>query len=168
MNKILPLVIIIILFSNFSNAQLKPNKLFLGGYGGAQMYTTGAGNSFIFGAEFGNNINKDISFLGNAGAILEGDYKRYEITVNMRAYMGNESTVKFFGELGAGPYIFKSSYYSTTFSDTYMGVNFGLGGSLKIDDKTNLIIKGKFHNIFPTGGGTNWVNLTLGVNFNMN
>jgi hypothetical protein len=167
MKKIILAIFSILFISNFSNAQLNPKKLFLGGYAGAQMYTTGSYNSFIFGAEFGNNANKDVSFLGNAGAIIESSNKRYEITFNMRAYMGNETTVKFFGELGAGPYIFKSSYSSTSYSDTYMGVNFGLGGSLKFDDETNLIIKGKFHNIFPAGGGGNWVNLTVGVNFDM-
>lgn len=153
--------------SSESNAQLTPQKTFVGGFIGTTMYTTyGGGSSFRFGAEFGQNVNTDIAILGNAGAILEKSYKYYELTANVRAFLPSTSTVKFFGELGGGAYIFKysSSYYSSSSSQTYAGINVGMGGMVNLDKNIDLIIKAKFHNPFIRGGSLNWINLTAGVN----
>ncbi len=170
MKKTLLLIFIVLCFTTTVKAQLTPNKTFIGGFMGATMYTSyGGGSSFRFGAEFGQNVNTDISLLGNAGAIMEKSYKYYELTVNLRAFVPGNSTVKFFGELGGGAYIFRysgSSYYSSA-SETYAGINVGMGGLINIDKNVDMIIKAKFHNPFIKGGSINWINLTAGVNFTL-
>lgn len=168
MKKLLLIVFISLCFITNAKAQLTPNKTFVGGFVGATMYTTyGGGSSFRFGVEIGQNATSDIAILGNAGAIMEKSYKYYELTVNVRAFIPGSGTVKFFGELGTGAYIFKytgSSYYSSA-SETYAGINVGMGGMIHADKNTDVIVKAKFHNPFIKGGSLNWINLTAGVNF---
>lgn len=168
MKKTILLLLLTFLGFNISKAQLVPKKVFLGGYLGPSMYTGYNYNSLTFGAELGQNASKDVSMLLNAGVVLETGGKRYDITLNARSYISSETSLKFFGELGAGAYIFKSGSSYTSRSETYLGINFGLGGKIPMDNQTELVIKGKFHNVFPTGGfGLNWVNLTAGINFNL-
>lgn len=168
MKKIFLSVFILLCISSQSKAQLVPNKTFVGGFIGATMYTTyGGGSSFRFGTEFGQNVNTDIAMLGNVGAIMEKYYKYYELTVNVRAFIPGNSTVKFFGEVGGGAYIFKYSSpysYGSSSSETYAGINFGMGGKVDLDKNVDLIVKGKFHNPFIKGGSFNWINLTAGIN----
>lgn len=150
------------------NAQQQaPHQLFIGGYLGPQMYTTyGGGSSFHFGVEIGNYATKDVALVGNVGAVLEKNTKNYDITLNARAFAMSGPTVQLFGELGGGAYIFTASnYYSGTKSQTYLGINIGLGGKIEMDKSTDLIIKAKFHNPFFSGGSFNWINLTAGINF---
>lgn len=168
MKKILLFILAALCITSQANAQLVPDKVFVGGFIGTTMYTTyGGGSSFRFGAEIGQNVNSDVSILANLGAIMEKNYKYYELTANVRAFLPNTSTVKFFGELGGGAYIFRysSSYSSYSSSETYMGINVGMGGMVNISDNTDLVIKAKFHNPFIKGGSINWINLTAGINF---
>ncbi len=168
MKKIFLLLVVILCISTHAKAQLVPQRIFLGGYLGPQMYTTyGGGSSFHFGLEAGNTVAKDIDIVGNIGAILEKYGKTFDLTLNARAFTASGPTVQLFGELGGGAYIFTYSGGggSRSQSQTYLGVNIGLGGKVVMDKGTDLIIKAKFHNPFFNGGSFNWINLTAGIDF---
>lgn len=157
-------------------------------------YNAGIELGYLTNKNFEVFINADYNFIGYKSTILTNATPSiFDASVGGRYYFGNNSSNKFFGELGAGLYMFKTSSYSInttiqvphidpeTHDTTYttatstqtvpsstasdFGVNAGIGDSYSISKNMAVYIKSNFHMIFTSGSSTTFFGVYGGLRF---
>ena len=91
----------------------------------------------------------------------------FELTIGPRYYFTQEK-VNGFCEFGMGLYNFDAS--SSYRSEARYGINFGVGAEIQLSREVDLVIKGKYHNIFKPAFmkllTDNYLGIYTGINYN--
>jgi hypothetical protein len=133
------------------------------------------------GLDFTYRVNKEVGIFGSASYnSLQNKNEslpsssHLELSVGPRYYFTHPRlSSKLFIEGGVGAYIFNSPAYSITVNDvtqdvaastdTRMGANTGLGGSIFLSQNVDLFLRGKYNMIFREGGTSSYISSDAGV-----
>lgn len=122
-------------------------------------------------AEYG--VAPNLSIVGVAGYSSNAIYSLTEITANGKYYFNPYAKVRYFGEAGLGSYAtkvdFGGVFVLASVSESYFGINAGVGAVTSLTDKVELVGKLKYHNPFPKSGSgsLNWLNFTIGASVSL-
>lgn len=167
------LVIFVCCFSQTSHAQ-HVGKFTTGVNIGLTNITSGGSDEKTFihingEAEYG--VTPNLSIVGVVGYSSNALYSLTEFSANGKYYFNPYAKVKYFGEAGLGSYATKVDLGGVFVfaSESYLGINAGVGAVTSLTDKVELVGKLKYHNPFPKSGSgsLNWLNFTIGASVSL-
>lgn len=170
------LILFIFCFSQTSNAQHFGKFTTGANIGITNITSAGADDEKVFihingEAEYG--VAPNLSIVGVIGYSSNTIYTLTEFTANGKYYFNPYAKVRYFGEAGIGSYAAKVDFGGIGFfvvsSETYIGMNAGVGAATTLTDKVELVGKLKYHNPFTKSGSgsLNWINFTIGANVSL-